>query len=132
VLSALAHGDEPGAERMLAALAVTLASLDDDLRAQYYWIVHDCLGEAMRRKLEELMFPAWVEQTTKARELLAKGETVGRIAAKIEALLAICETRGLALSDVDRDRVLACTDVPTLDAWIRRAARAAAVAELFD
>jgi hypothetical protein len=57
----------------------------------------------------------------------ADGEARGAVHAKAEALLTVLAARGLGVTDPVRARVLACSDVPTLDRWIARAATAVAV-----
>ncbi len=46
----------------------------------------------------------------------------GRTKARVESILTVLETRGIAVSDTIRARILACTDMPTLEAWLQRAA----------
>jgi hypothetical protein len=48
----------------------------------------------------------------------------------VEALLAFLQARGLAVTHEQRGRIEACTDLATLDAWIRRAATIAKASEL--
>ena len=52
----------------------------------------------------------------------AKGEAKGKAMGKAEGILAVLAARGIPVSDTVRGRILSCSDVPTLDAWIRRAA----------
>ena len=59
----------------------------------------------------------------------ARGRVEGQLGGKAEALLAFLDARGLAPSEADRERVLACTDAETLDRWIARAATATSAAE---
>lgn len=47
------------------------------------------------------------------------------------ALLAVLESRGLRISNKARTRIVVCTDIAPLDAWVRRAASVTSVAELF-
>jgi len=48
------------------------------------------------------------------------------------AVVAVLAARGLALSDAERERVLACTDRTILDGWITRLATITNAARLFD
>jgi hypothetical protein len=52
------------------------------------------------------------------RGIYKKGEAEG----KAEGILAVLVARGIPVSDAIRERVLGCTDIETLDAWIQRAA----------
>jgi hypothetical protein len=58
----------------------------------------------------------------------AEGEARGKAEGKAESILAVLVARDIPVSDAIRARVLGCTDVPTLDAWIRRAAVASTAA----
>jgi hypothetical protein len=46
-------------------------------------------------------------------------------------ILIVLEARGLPVSDEIRTRILACTDVAQLHAWIRKAVSVTSVDELF-
>jgi hypothetical protein len=48
------------------------------------------------------------------------------------AVLAFLEARGLAVSDSQRERILATTDLETLDRWLRRVATITSVEALFE
>jgi predicted transposase YdaD len=58
----------------------------------------------------------------------AEGEAEGRAAGKAEgeanALLHVLAARRLTVSDAQRARILACTDLDTLTRWIERAVTA--------
>jgi hypothetical protein len=45
-------------------------------------------------------------------------------------LLAVLESRGMRISKKARARILACTDIEQIDAWLRKAASVASVDEL--
>jgi hypothetical protein len=59
----------------------------------------------------------------------AEGRAEGKAEGRAEALLAVFAARGLAATDEERARVLACGDLATLERWIRQAVTAASVAE---
>lgn len=52
---------------------------------------------------------------------IEKGEKIGAAKAATDALLRVLAARGLAVTDPQRARVLACSDVATLEGWITRA-----------
>jgi hypothetical protein len=62
---------------------------------------------------------------------LLEGEARGKAEGKAEALLAVLRARGVALSQGERERILACEDTKKLDVWIERAVVATRAAELF-
>ena len=47
-------------------------------------------------------------------------------------MLDVLDTRGLAITDAQRDRIVNCDDLKTLSRWIRRAVTVASVDELFE
>jgi len=47
------------------------------------------------------------------------------------ALLKFLDARGFQVDEAQRSLVLGCKDVALLDRWIRRAARAGTIAEVF-
>jgi predicted transposase YdaD len=62
----------------------------------------------------------------------AEGEAHGEARGEARGVIAVLEARGLAISDAARARILGCTDLATLDRWVRRAVTVGAVDELFD
>jgi hypothetical protein len=64
----------------------------------------------------------------------AKGEAEGRAKGEAEGrakgILAVLDAREIPVSDAIRSRILGCTDIETLDAWIRRAAVVSKAAEV--
>jgi hypothetical protein len=58
----------------------------------------------------------------------AAGEAEGMAKGKAEGIVAVLTARDIPVSAAVRARILGCTDVPTLDAWIRRAAVASTAA----
>ena len=62
---------------------------------------------------------------------LAEGRAEGRAEHARESVLAVLDARGLNAADSDRQRILASTDLNELKAWLRKAATAASVSDLF-
>jgi len=60
-----------------------------------------------------------------------KGKAEGRLEGEARALLRVLEHRGLSVSAEQRERVLACSDLTTLEAWLDRAVTAASTEEVF-
>jgi hypothetical protein len=65
-----------------------------------------------------------------ARRGAGRGEARGEAKAKAQDVLTFLRARGLRVPDAVRDRVLACTDLDTLDRWITLAARCSSAEEL--
>ena len=129
VAAALVTTNASARQRHMAAVAA------HKLRKYRY----DCLTAAA----EELhMQPIIIEDLVKIgedmglergrAEGLELGRAEGKAEGKAEGVLAVLEARGVAVPDPIRRRVIACTDVAKLDAWIRRAAVVSDAAELGD
>jgi hypothetical protein len=93
------------------------------------------LNDAARNALEKLMSSgAYKLQYPEAAErfvnFVAKMRNEGKVEAEASVLLRILGSRGLEISEDDRNRILACTDLTTLDRWIDRAMNATTVAEI--
>ena len=61
----------------------------------------------------------------------AEGRAEGKAEGRAEALLAVLEARGLSLSNVQRELILATRELALLDEWLRCALGATATAEIF-
>ena len=62
---------------------------------------------------------------------LEKGEAKGRAEGRAASVLAVLAARGMAVSGDQRKRIESCSDIPTLDRWIVRAATAPTIDEVF-
>jgi hypothetical protein len=84
------------------------------------------LGQKPSRTPEEEEIVAMLQGTfTEARNM-------GRVEASAHAVLTVLRVRGIAVSDTDRERILAEKDPARLERWHERAVLAASVAEVFD
>ncbi len=107
------------------------ACLDLDAeRATFYAdVVRVALGDAARTALETLMQSP--EHREYQSEFVKKHVSQGRAQEAGRAVVAVLEARGLAVSTEHRTRILACTSIDVLEAWIRRAVTVASVEDLF-
>lgn len=130
VLSALAHADSPvGTEAAFAAIAGAVG-LDEERARLYYDLVMAALPVAARRALEEGMASGtWEYQSEFARKYVAQGVAQGMARGEAEALLVVLDARGVRVDAEADARIRACTDL--LRTWLRRAASAHTVAEVF-
>lgn len=138
VLSAMAHGGDPERAGVLDALFGALATLDEEHSTLYSDLVMDALPAAARRHLEALVTIGtykWEYQTEFIRRYVhqgrAEGLAEGLAEGEARALLAVLDARGIDVPDVARTRITGCTDHDQLDTWLRRAATAESVDELF-
>ena len=61
-----------------------------------------------------------------------KGREEGLTRARAEGVLRILTARGVHVDEAARQRILACTDVATLDRWFDRALNATTLSEVLD
>ncbi len=139
LLAAVSHGRSPEGGVLLPVLPVALGALDVKHRAGYLAMLLEALAPAFRKRLEKLMlhpsFAAiklpspWQESLDDAQSKgEAKGKAEGKAEGKAAAILDVLAARGIPVSEEVRARVVACTDLATLDRWIRRAATLATAA----
>ncbi len=77
------------------------------------------LNEGARDALEKLMTSGNYEyQSDFARKYFSEGRDEWKAEGKAEDLLKILARRGIAVTDEQRVRILACRDLPTLDRWL--------------
>ena len=62
----------------------------------------------------------------------AEGKVEGKAEGKAESILAVFEARGIEMSEDERDRILSCRDLPTLEDWLRRSLSVTSAAEILD
>ena len=63
--------------------------------------------------------------------LRSLGQEEGRQEGRADAVVQVLAARHVEISDVDRERILACRDSDTLTAWLSRAAVITHIRELF-
>jgi hypothetical protein len=118
--------DRRGIERTRdARTAWTRAERDDHLAV--LWFVAGAEGLPSRLLQECLAMDRLVENDF-YREMCWLAEARGEVRGKTKGILAVFKARGIAVSDAVRERILGCTDLPTLDVWIQRAAIASTAA----
>ena len=147
VLSAVAHGadETPGLAFDVAVAALgAVAGLEGERVLLYSDLIYDSLGEAARKALEAMDLDKYEFQSAFAKRFLAQGRSEGleeglerglekgRAEGEAQALLAFLDAREISVAEEQRQRILACTDLEQLSAWIRRAARVSSAAELFE
>lgn len=88
------------------------------------------------RVILRLRAPATEALTMTAAEALhlrgkAEGEAEGQAKGKADAIFLVLQARGLPVPDDVRRRVLSCSDLDTLSAWLERAATVASTDAVF-
>lgn len=140
VLAALAHARSRDAVELAQRALRAAEGLDEEHAGLYWDRILDALSQSDRITLETRMSIGKIEYKSDfARRYYgagltegeARGEARGKAEGKAEALLAVLRARGVALSQGERERILACEDTKKLDVWIERAVVATRAAELF-
>lgn len=132
VLSAMAHGGDPDRREVLEVLVAALASVETQHAVLYAELVFAALPAAARAHLEALMSTHTHEYLSEyAQKFVAQGQARGEARGKAGAVLAVLDARGIAVPNAARTRIGECDDPHQLDVWIRRAATADSVEDLF-
>lgn len=137
VLSVMAHGRDPDVPTVVAvatAAATAAAGLPEPPRMLCFALIRSSLGAVARKSFEmlpqneRLLNKLLSEQQSRS---FAEGQAKGRGEGEAKALLRVLERRGIATSAEQRERVLACSDLATLETWLDRAAVAKTAQEVF-
>jgi hypothetical protein len=133
VLSAMAHGrdkDVATAVAVAAAAAAGVAGLPEPLRLLCFALIESSLGDAARKSFEMLPQGQRFFSETQRRSF-SEGEKKGKAEGEAQALLRVLDRRGLSISAEQRERVLACSELAALEAWLDRAVTAESTEEVF-
>lgn len=138
VLSALAHGNEPGGVPVIRAALEALATFDSKLSEVYLHLIFKTLDAPMRRALEDQRMltdrlPAdW--RSPELDRIFARFRQIDgpRMQAQGEAraLLMLLEHNGVALTDGQRETIENCEEPAQLDVWLKRAFTAKTAADV--
>jgi hypothetical protein len=119
---------EPGARRVLDAIASTEVSAADRLRMTT--IILRLANDAARQILEAMMTTSEYEKTF-VEKIHDQGIAEGEAKGKAEDVLKLLDARHLAPSKDQRQQVTSCTDAAQLDRWFDRAITAGTANEVF-
>jgi hypothetical protein len=152
VLSAMAHGrgDPEVAASIARAATIAIEPLPPDQRLLYSALIESSLSEAARKVFamipeayqffSESQRRSFAEGEAKGKaegeakgkaEGKAEGEAEGEVRARAELTLRLLAKRGVLVTAPVREKILACTDLATLDRWFDRALTAADAVDLF-
>jgi hypothetical protein len=143
VLSVLAHGggDVETAVSIARAAVNAVLPLPEEQQLLYSILIEQALSEAARKamemepRIEKFFSEAHRRSYDRGKaegkaEGEAEGKAEGEAKGKAEALLMFLKRRGMAITNDQQRRILACTDLATLDRWLDRAFSVASVDEL--
>ncbi len=132
VLSAAAHGSEPGAEHIALAALLAVRDLDSERELLYPDFILSHLGAVARAALELLMPPRGYEyQSDFARKYYGEGIAAGEIKGEARILLRQLRLKGFEVSLELQARVEGCKDLAQLDLWLERILPARSLADVF-
>lgn len=149
-LSGLVRANEPIAADIALALATALDASPDDIGLHYWDTLLTVLGDAIQSTID-MQMKDWKPKSDWGKRFLAEvkanAENEGRSAGisaglsqgisqgisqgRAASILELLDVRGLALDPPLRERITTCTDVERLSLWLRRAATASSVDEIF-
>jgi hypothetical protein len=66
-----------------------------------------------------------------AQWYVGRGKAEGKAEGEANAVLVVLEARRIEVPDATRERIAGCRDLAQLEVWVRRAATAASVDDLF-
>lgn len=124
LLSVMAHGRDTQDVALAVAQAAAkgIEGFDPERWVLYFGLIESSLSDAARKAFE--MLP-------QGQQFFSESQRRSFSEGRAQALLDVLESRELAISDEQRQRILECTDVDMLRAWTRKAASVATVDELF-
>jgi hypothetical protein len=137
VLSAMAHGrgDHYRAVAIGIAGLSAVERLESERGMLYLDLILTALSETARKAIEAMIPQGYKWQSDFAQKHRAEGRLEGKAEGKAEgraeAVVSFLEARGVAMTSAERNRILGCADLETLERWIRRAAVVASAHELF-
>lgn len=115
-------------DKIFQVLLGALRTVDHEHANLYTDVVLAALPEAARHQLEALMSIGTYEyQSDFARRYYGQGRAEG----EATAVLAVLAARGIDVPEEARSRITGCTDLDQLEQWLRRAATADSLQDLF-
>ncbi|MFG3339731.1 hypothetical protein [Glycomyces sp. NPDC048151] len=137
ILVAATKEEGAGTESIARDLGRRLNELSEPDRKKYTGWAFQLLSTAACEILENemsLRYEEYLETYAGQLELKgeARGEARGEVRGKAKAVLEMFELRGIEVSDVARERILACTDPEQADRWFTSAFSASTAEEIFD
>jgi hypothetical protein len=128
VLSSMSHGGGAVDTAVRVALAASTVAFElgrDDFLL-YFGLIQRALGAEARKKFK--MHPQGVRFFDESQQ---QSFDKGRASEKRADVLAVLEARGKSVTDAQRARIEACSDMAQLDRWLRLAATVTTADELF-
>ncbi len=140
VLSAILHHRDPEIQAILKALSSALRDLqerDEEAADHFVELTAQGLGKGpyaeLWRELVAIDTSFFVSPLSEGirEEGREEGRAEGRAQGKAEVILRLLDSRGVPLSEADRERIASCTDLTLLDCWLDRVMTATTADEVF-
>lgn len=136
MLWTLAHLDDPACPEHALATLEALSAWDEDADGRLADILQAALPAALRARMEELMRTGKYEyQSDFAKKYFAlgreEGREEGRAVGEVSALLLVLRARGIEVPSAAADRIDCERDAARIESWIRRAATATSIDDVF-
>jgi hypothetical protein len=128
LLSAIAHSDDPQRDKIFHSFTRALATIEDERASLYADLVLATLPTAARHYLETLMSTGTYEYQS---DFVSRPYNQGKAEGEIKSLLTVLAARGFTVPSELLDRITSCTEFDQLEAWIKRAATATTLDEVF-
>jgi len=129
VLSVMAHG---GRSEVAEAFAKLLSTLPPDDATFLYSYTIDMAPPRTRRLLEETVTVYISEHSSWLQGLCRKYRTEGRAEEAVASVLSVLRCRDIEVPPARERQISTCTDLAQLHLWLRRAAIATCIDDLFD
>ncbi|MGW2491593.1 hypothetical protein ACWCV9_30850 [Streptomyces sp. NPDC001606] len=130
VFSVLAHAKDPGVLAILDEVGPVVGP-----HQEWAEIIEMGLGDGPARdhwrKLMDVYTPVFPGAGTVMEEAWRKVVAYGEAKGEAKAVLRVLDARGIEVSDAVRERVMACTELDVLEAWLDRSLTATVAEELF-
>ncbi|HEY0094002.1 MAG TPA: transposase, partial [Archangium sp.] len=123
-----------GAKNVVMVIRYVLLLEGKTTRAAARQVLHSVMDAQQAEALMERWAEEFILRGPEAAKRVLREEALeeGRIQGRAESVLRILTSRGVQVDDEARQRILACTDVSTLDRWFDRALHAATVSYVLD
>jgi predicted transposase YdaD len=129
-----AYGAPNGEEEVTVLFHYLVRVVAKEDQAAVVDVLKSAMGEQRVKELmgtfiEEYFEKGLDEGLAKGR---AEGRAKGRAEERAEAVLRVLSVRGVRVDSAARQRILSCTDLPTLGLWLERAVTATHISEVLD
>jgi hypothetical protein len=122
-LAVAGHAASTDAQRVAdTAVDLTLDCLPRHLAAEQLDGILGMVNDALRAHLESRIMEHREYRSELFRGIFQKGQAEGEAKGKAKDILTVLTAREIPVSEALRERILSCTDIDTLDVWLRRAA----------